>query len=278
MKNTVRKLMTVLLALIFVVSGGVFLHLLHGQRVADRAYQEAADIAWDARTAEADDAPQPVELPDPPLPLEDVPEEVPREPLPEEARLLLDLDLPALQAVNGDVLGWIYIPDTSISYPLLRSGDNSEYLKLTWDLRSSAAGSIFLERRNSADLSDFNTLIYGHNMKNGTMFSDLRHYRDQAYFDSHPHVYIVLGDAVLCYRLFAAYTADVTSDTYRLIFEDDARKQSAIDFYLSQSSVECDLAPAVEDRILTLSTCTGTGDYDYRLVVQGVLAGEFLLS
>ena len=89
----------------------------------------------------------------------------------------MNLDLALLQKVNEDVMGWIYIPDTDISYPILRSKDNKEYLKLTWDLKNSVAGSIFLEHENNVDLSDFNTLIYGHNMKNDTMFGDLENYR-----------------------------------------------------------------------------------------------------
>jgi len=278
-----RKFCIVLLALVFLGSGTMVLLQTYQQRLADKAYEDAAKIALSEPTVEvpAVTTPEPStqltfpELLEPQLPLADTPEEEVQEPLPEQAELLLDLDLEALREVNEDVLGWIHIPDTAISYPLMRSQDNSEYLKLTWDLTYSSAGSIFLERKNSADLSDFHTLIYGHNMKNGTMFSNLRHYRDQEYLDNHPCVYIATDDAILRYEVFSAYTADVSTDTYRLYFEDDGRKQSVIDFYLEQSEVESDLVPTVEDRILTLSTCTGMGDYDYRLVVQAVLTGQF---
>ena len=203
------------------------------------------------------------------------PEEAVQEPLPEEAELLLEVDLNVLREINADVLGWIHIPDTVISYPLMRSKDNQEYLELTWDLKRSAAGSIFLERKSSTDLSDFHTLIYGHNMKNDSMFGQLHEYRDQAFTESHPCVYIVKDDVVLRYEVFAAYTADVKSDTYRLYFEGEDRKQSAIDFYLEQSEIKSELVPTAEDRLLTLSTCTGLGDYNYRWVVQTVLTGRF---
>jgi len=282
-RKNLHSFFIVLLALIFVGSGTVVVKQMHDRRLAEQTYAEALEIAaaaprTEAPAVEAQETAEPPALPEltePQLPMADVPEEEVSEPLPEQAAFLLDMDLSALQQVNEDVIGWIHVPDTAISYPLMRSKDNSEYLKLTWDLTPSSAGSIFLEQKNSADLSDFHTLIYGHNMKNGSMFSDLRYYREQEYLNSHPCVYIATDSAILRYEVFSAYTANISSDTYRLYFEDDARKQSTIDFYLEQSEVESDLIPAVTDRILTLSTCTGLGNYDYRLVVQAVLTGEF---
>lgn len=280
MNKKLRILFIVLLALVFAGSGAEVLRQVHEQNLADRAYEEAARIALMAPAPEEVEPAVTVqeelpELPEPQTPMAAEPEEVPREPLPEEVQFLLESDLGSLRETNADVLGWIHIPDTVISYPLMRSKDNSEYLSLRWDRVYSVSGSIFLEQKNSADLSDFHTLIYGHNMRDGSMFGQLHNYRSQEFVDSQPYVYIATDDAILRYEVFSAYMANVTSDTYRLYFEDDARKQSCIDFYLEQSEVESDLVPTVEDQILTLSTCTGLGNYSYRWVVQTVLTGEF---
>lgn len=286
MKRTWKNRVGVLLlALVFVVSGTFVLRQAYQRNAAEQSYEEAVGLALGEQTsgpaAEEKDAAgesalsEFAELSDLPVPLRERAEENVQEQLPEEMRFLLEVDLDILRETNEDVIGWIYLPNSVISFPLMRSEDNSEYLNLTWDLTYSRSGSIFLERRNSPELSDFHTLIYGHNWKDGKMFSELTEYRDQEYADSHPWVYIVTDDAVLRYEVFSAYTADVVSDTYRLVFEDDARKQSVIDFYLEQSEIQCALIPTTEDRILTLSTCTGLGIDGIRWVVHTVLTGEF---
>ena len=87
------------------------------------------------------------------------------------------MDLPALQQVNSDVIGWIAIPGTEISYPLVQGTDNDYYLTHTWNQNSSAVGAIFMDCRCSADFSGFNTIVYGHRMNNGSMFAALKHYQ-----------------------------------------------------------------------------------------------------
>lgn len=273
-----KWLLVCLLALALAASGGLLLKGLYGQRRADQAYEEAARIAEveavpageDCRTeTDAERAartgPNPEEG--------EAGEE--QAPLAEGARFLLEVDLEALRETSEDVIGWFFIPDSVMSYPLMRSRDNNEYLTLSWDGAYSESGAIFLECQNDPGLSDFHTLIYGHNLQNGEMFSHLLYYRDQDYLDSHPCVYIATDDAVFRYEVFSAYVADVVSDTYRLYFEDDGRKRSAIHYYLEQSAVDSGLVPTAEDRILTLSTCTGLGIDSIRWVVHGVLTGEF---
>ena len=180
----------------------------------------------------------------------------------------------ALRQTNPDVLGWITIPDTVISYPLMKAADNQEYLYQTWDGKYSKYGSIFLECRNSHDLSDFNTLIYGHNMLTDDMFGTLPDYGRQSHFESHPSIYVVTDAGVRRYDVFSAYEAQVISDTYRLIFEDDARKEAALELYTGASVLDTGIVPEADDVILTLSTCTGRGTADLRFVVQAVLAEE----
>lgn len=183
------------------------------------------------------------------------------------AAALESVDLDALREVNDEVLGWIYVPDTSISYPLVYSGDNSYYLTRTWNLEYSSVGSIFLDELNNTDFSDYNTIIYGHRMKDGSMFAGLKYYKTQDYYEQHPCVYIATDEGVVCYQIFAAYEAGTESATYTLSFDSDSDKQSFIDHCVSKSVISTGVTPTVSDKIITLSTCTGNG-YATRWVVQ----------
>lgn len=283
MKRKLRNGISVLLAMVFVVSGALVIRQMHDYQAADKAYDAAQDLAVSTApepTPTVMQEPTPVEEPDlieDPVPMvsEPVEEDPVQDVLEENAQFLMELDLDVLRQTNDRVLGWIYIPDSPIDYPLLQVQNNNEYLRRAWDGTPNQAGCIFLECKNSRDFSDFNTLIYGHYMRNGKMFGSLHYYQEQEYRDAHPYIYIVTDESVRRYEVFAAYEADVVSNTYRLYFEDDGRKQSVLDYYLDSSVVESDIVPTVEDHILTLSTCTGTGTYDTRWVVQAILTGEF---
>ena len=180
------------------------------------------------------------------------------------------INLPALREQNQDVIGWISIPDTSLDYPLMYSGDNEFYLDHTWEKKRNFAGAIFLEQFCKTDLSDFNTIIYGHRMDTDTMFTSLKHYSSQQYWNEHPYLYISDG-AAHRYEIFSAYKTHVISDTYRLGIEDDNTKQLFIDYCIDSSVIETDIVPTVNDRIVTLSTCDETFKGDYRWVVHARL-------
>lgn len=213
-----------------------------------------------------------------PVPMAPAPENKPepsQKPLSKTVQLLAQIELDALRAVNENVIGWIYIPDSSVNYPLLAYTDNEYGLHHAWDGTENSAGSIFLECKNNRDFSDFNTLIYGHNNRNGTMFSELVNYSEEEYLNSHSSVYIVTDDWVRRYTVFSVYEADVVSDTYRLYFEDDERKQSSLDHYTSSTDVNTEIIPSTDDRILTLSTCMNYVTNGTRWVVQTVLSEEF---
>lgn len=188
----------------------------------------------------------------------------------ENARELWKIDLAALQEVNPDVVGWIYIPGTPVNYPVLQGENNQFYLKHTWEKKSYVVGSIFLECENSPDFTDFNTIIYGHNIQNGTMFATVTEYVDQSYADAHPYVYILNAQGVWRYQVFAAYKAPVKSKTYGLDYTQEEARQELLDLAAESSLIETGVTPATTDRIVTLSTCTG-GDYSKRYVVLASL-------
>lgn len=185
---------------------------------------------------------------------------------------LQETNLAALREVNPDVRGWILIPGTKLNYPIVQGTDNDYYLNHTWDGISNSGGSVFLECRVSGDFSDFNTIIYGHRMMDGSMFGSLKYYRGQEYYREHPYIYLVDDGGVHRYEVFAAHEADVTSSTYYLVFTDE-RKTAFIDDALTHSVIDTGVTPGCNDRILTLSTCTGRG-YESRWVVQARLAAD----
>ena len=265
MKRTVRRILMVILTLVFVGGGAAVLHQGLDLHQAQKARQQAAELAG---------VEQAVELTEPPLPLAPEPVAQPEPELDASVRFLKELDLAALQQTNPQVLGWICIPGTQLSYPYLQGEDNQYYLSHTWENKRNAAGSVFLECKVSLDFSDFNTIVYGHNMKHGSIFGSLRQYRKQSHFEEHPSFYIADAAGIRRYDIFAAMEAEVVGPTYRLKVRTPELKQTVLDYSLAHSVIQTGVIPGVQDTIVTLSTCTGNG-YDTRWVVQGVLAQTY---
>jgi sortase B len=190
------------------------------------------------------------------------------------AQSLNSMDLGALQALNPESIGWILIPNTKISYPLMQSGDNEYYLKHNYKKAASAGGSIFLDYRNAKGLKDFNSIIYGHRMKNGTMFEALKNYARLDYWKKHPYIYITLpGGTSYQYTIFASYEESASGQSYRTNFGGDLKaKQAFLDHAVGASLIATGVSVSAKDQILTLSTCTGRG-YETRLVVHAKRTG-----
>ena len=181
----------------------------------------------------------------------------------------LTVDLAALQKVNPDVIGWLYIPDTAISYPLVRGSDNSTYLHESYDGQATASGSIFVDYRSGAALTDDNTVIYGHNMKNGSMFGGLKKYADADYLKAHRDVYVYLSGRVLHFRAFAGYKTEDTSESYTLQFSDGLDFAGFVEYIKKSAGDNVLDAPTQAAPLLTLSTCTSTTETG-RFVVNAV--------
>ena len=176
MKSWPRKLAMLVLAAIFLLGIGLIIHQMLDSHHAAQSNSQAQSIAGAIQTTTAAPSSEPVPPSTETLPTETTAPETTQATLPpdENTSYLKQLDIPALQEVNSEVIGWIYIPDTEISYPLLHTQDNETYLHAAWDGTENVAGSIFLETQCSTDLTDFNTIIYGHNMRNGSMFGALK--------------------------------------------------------------------------------------------------------
>ena len=275
MKKCGRKLAFGLLAAVFIAGLTLILLQLRQYDSAEEHNTQAQQLAFGSQTqptAQESHSPAVTEPWEPETATEEIQPSQPAIPMDETARFLQQVDIFALRQINPEVLGWIYLPDTAISYPLMETQERDKYLNLAWDGSRNGNGSIFLEKNNRRDFTDFNTIIYGHHMNDGTMFQPLIHYREDGFFQTHPYIYITTDSEIYRYRVFSAYEAPVESDTYRLYFPDAAACLAAIDFYLQGRS---DVTLTDRDRILTLSTCTGTGRYTTRWVVQAVLDAQW---
>lgn len=182
----------------------------------------------------------------------------------------LDIDFKELKSINQDVAGWIYmeaLPD--ISYPIAQGDDNEFYLHHTYKKESIFAGSIFVDCKNSKDFSDQNTIVYGHNMKNGSMFGTLKNYKLQETVDKSPYFWIITKKDAYKYKIFSIYTANVDGDTYTLIKGPGKETVEYANNMKAKSNIDMGEFDFKEtDKIVTLSTCTG--DTATRFVVQGV--------
>ena len=129
------------------------------------------------------------------------------------------VDFKALKKINPDVVSWITIPGTNIDYPLLQGKDNNQYLHKDMEGRDSAAGAIFLDHGDKADLSSRHNIIYGHHMKNGTMFKDIVKYKDQQYFDEHQDIILYTPDREIHLKALAAVVANPDAIRRKIDFQ-----------------------------------------------------------
>ncbi|RKW44442.1 MAG: SrtB family sortase [Lachnospiraceae bacterium] len=181
-----------------------------------------------------------------------------------------DVDFAGLKSVNSDVIGWIYVPDTEINYPIVHTSDNDYYLDHLVDRTQNPAGAIFLDTRNPSDFSDLHSIIYGHHMKNGSMFAALKGYKKQDFFDGHKTGYLITQDAAYSIDFFAGHVANVEENAWQLDFDDAADFDNWIKSLKEISAFKSDIEPQYGDRIFTLSTCSYEFD-DARFVLSGKL-------
>lgn len=171
--------------------------------------------------------------------------------------------------LSVDAVGWLYSPNSPINYVVAQSKDNEKYLHHRLDGSENAAGTLFMDYRNSKDFSDLNTFIYGHSMKNGTMFGMLAHYKNKGYYEEHPFMWIVTPEGAKKLKIIAGFTTPADSESYNFFAtEEDLRAYVAK--ALEKSDFKSGFDSADTERIVTLSTCA----YNYenaRYVLLGVI-------
>lgn len=262
-KKGIMRILTLLCLAVFLFSAWKLVGIFQEYREAEQLYNDAAN---EFTTLNSD---------------QDKEHAVPVPTMREQAPV--EVDFSNLLKINDDIIGWIYMEDTVVNYPLLQGENNLYYLDKTLYKKYLASGSIYLDCDNEPDFSDAHSIIFGHNMKNHTMFGDLSDLRDEDYLKEHPYVDLILTDGTwMRYEICSMYRAHVEDGTFRaplnkaknfkpfmeLITEKNMYADSELDLPVVQE----------EDKVLTLSTCTEDSADLERFVVHAVLVSVDGLS
>ena len=241
-----------ILSLVIIACVGAIIFYYYRNNKASSQYQSIQEIAYSSQGNNDNQQPQQENIP---------------------------INFEALKVKNPDIYSWIRIPDTAVDYPILQSTSDPEdfYLNHTVDRTSGLPGAIYTRMNNAKDFSDTNTVIYGHNMKDGSMFKGLHKYEDKSYFDGHPYVYIYTPDKSYKYEIFAAVTY---SDVLLSSAFDFSTERGLLDFVESLKNTRNmtdQIKESVEikegDKLITLSTCIA-GKPNNRYIVVAVLRNE----
>ena len=282
-KFNIYKLFTVLLAAILLVIVGYMLRNWIVERNAQKQYEDLAESVNRLQNQVSDNAITPAgDRQDASTEVMETETEDAQE---ESDSAIAGVDIPQKQLdwnelakVNPDIYAWIYIPGTQVDYPVLQHPtDNTYYLNYNMNGTRGYPGCIYTEKANSKEFTDFDTVVYGHNMRNDTMFASLHNYEDQTFFNNFPYIYVYTKEKVLVYEIFAAYKTD---DAHILHTNDFSTKEGRVS-YLESIVKKSKNSPEVKDKIqlsvdshlLTLSTCVSK-EADKRFVVQAILLNE----
>lgn len=239
-----RTALMVILAVVFLGSGGTVVYVLHEYSVSDQKY-EAASSSYTRMKEE-------------------------EEPDPTYAPITVDFD--SLRAVNEDVVGWIYCADTPIDYPLLHGETNKQYLRTDYTKEYNLNGSIFVDCDNRPGFVDANTIIYGHHMNQGAMFATLENWAEQSYYEEHPVMWLLTPEQDYQVVLVSGHHVSAYSDMYDIYAEHDEN----FDHYLNEAIEMSDFEPVEgadvnpQRNYVMLTTCAYVFD-NARYVLHGKL-------
>ncbi len=219
-------------------------------------------------------------------------EGVPEAEVPVDGVMENPIDFEGLREINPDIVGWIEMEAIDVFYPVMQARDNEYYLYRTFKKVNNKAGSLFVDYRNRPDFEDKNTIIYGHNMKNGSMFGQLKEFLERpaqaeapaedletdtaapsgedeqlCAYDRSPYFWIYTPEYIYQYEIYSVAEVDEHSKDYQREFETEEAYQKFIDRTVGQSRYETGVAVSVTDTVVTLSTCTAA--HEERLIVQG---------
>lgn len=161
-----------------------------------------------------------------------------------------------LLKINPDVVGWVKIANTRIDYPVVQASDNEYYLDKNIYKKDAIAGSIFMDYRNKGDGSDKNMIIYGHYVKDGSMFRALQNYKDEAFYKTHPVIEFTSLEDNTEWEIFSIYVTDTDFYYIQTDFNSEEEYSTFLINLQTRSLYDTGVEVDEEDQILTLSTCT----------------------
>lgn len=189
----------------------------------------------------------------------------------DEPRFTIDFD--ALREVNADIKAWIRFDEPSIiDYPVVQGPNNTVYLHRTLSGYENTMGAIFINAGNNPDFTDRHTIVYGHNMNNGSMFGELDEYGKREFWEQYPYFYIYTPDgAEIRYKIIAAGVVNEVSDIYQYAFASDEDFGQFLELVKRTAIYDTGMADSlnVDSQIVTLSTCTAASGVN-RFIVSGI--------
>lgn len=190
----------------------------------------------------------------------------------------IEVDFSSLRLKNQDFVGWLYVGSCGISYPVVQGEDNDYYMHYTFEGTNNGAGAIMMDYRDEKHMENWNTFLYGHNMKNGSMFGSLKKLlKDDTLYDQDPYIYMFIPGYIYRYKIFSYYkdTPDSkmywTPDTlqeYRQYIRDAKAK----------SVRECNVETSEDNNMITLVTCSGSGEGKQRFFVHGEFIDRYKIK
>lgn len=197
----------------------------------------------------------------------DIPEIPPEEPS-------FSVDFTELKNINPDVVGWIVVEGTQINYPIVQGKNNSFYLNHSYDKKWSGFGSVFMDYKSSSDFTDYNTFIYGHHTKDGSMFGELYKYLDEGFYNAQPFFYLYTPTKNYRVEVFSAYVNKSDSDSYKDKFSSIEDFQKYLNYIIDKSNYKTNTNVGVnKDKIITLYSCSREGNWakNDRYFIHGIL-------
>ena len=190
----------------------------------------------------------------------------------------MEVDFKALREKNPDTVGWLYVGSCGISYPIVQGEDNDYYMNHTFEGTVNSSGAIIMDYRDDKYLKDWNTFIYGHNMKNGSMFGSLKKLlKDETLYDSDPYIYIYLPGYIYRYKIFSYYKDKPDSKMYWTADTLQEYRQYIRDA-LSLSVRDLGVETSEENNMVTLVTCSGSGAGKMRFFVHGEFIDRYKIK
>lgn len=245
MKKSVKTVLIAAIAvliLVFLYSGYRITHTIHQYRESDRYYEQTR------KTAVVTDSEQ-----------MGVHQVAKPEDHQETETSPISVDFDALLAINPDVRGWLYSPDTKINYPVVQGKDNAYYLYRLMDGSYNPGGTLFMDYRCEGDFTSKNTIIYGHHMQDGSMLASIVQYGKEGYYEEHPVLYLNTPEGNYRLDVIAGFVTWYDSRAYLSGFASRTEFEEWVALMRSYSDFVSEVEVSLEDRIVTLSTCT----YEY---------------
>ena len=171
-------------------------------------------------------------------------------------RQKISMDFSALKEINPDIIGWIRAEGTNIDYPIAQTDNNEYYLSHLYNKDWNSSGTIFADYRNADNFSDRNTVLYGHHMKNGTMFNALEEYKDQDFYDVNPTMTLFTPDGDYIIELICGTVEDGNYQFVKFDFDGEESFIKYIEGFRSRSTFVSDVEIQPGDRIVSLCTCS----------------------